>query len=48
MDTAGEKGVWDELGDWDGHIHTAKITEENLLFCTGNTIVPIHIPLAFF
>ena len=37
MDTAGEKGVWDELGDWERRIHTAKITEENLLFHTGNT-----------
>ena len=22
MDTKGERGVWDELGDWDGHIYT--------------------------
>ena len=22
MDTKGERGGWEELGDWDSHIHT--------------------------
>ena len=29
MDTKGKRGGWDELGDWDWHIHTTMYKIDN-------------------